>query len=145
VRRESLDHLTEPASWTRAALEACLQQWLVAGARYARRLRRQDRLRDAADDVLALAARRVLPLRRAVLRPLPDEALDPLALAFNRLDHADRRVLLACAAREPPPPGLDARPLAEHRASALQRLVECAARPAARTRHRPPPRVGDGR
>jgi len=144
VSRTSLDHLTDSHAWLRAALEACLQRWLVAGARYARRLRRHDLLRDAADDVLALAARRVLPLRRAVLRPLPDEGLARLALAFNRLDRADRRVLLAGVAREPPPPGLDARSLAEHRASALQRLVECAARPAGK-HHRPPPRLGDGR
>ncbi len=133
----TLDAVTDPASWVRAALEACLEQWLATGPRYARRLQRHGRLRDAADDVLALAARRVVPLRRAVLRPLPNEGLPPLARAFNGLDCADRRVLLA-GALEPPPPGVDRRSLAEHRASALQRLVEGAGRPAGLPLSNPP-------
>ena len=133
--RGTLDQLSDPRAWTRAAVEACLQCWLRDGARYARRLAARELVRDAADDLLALAARRVVPLRRRVLRPLPDEGQVPLAVAFNRLDRADRHALLGDVAR-----GVDPRALAEHRASALQRLVE-----RARERHRPPPGAGDGR
>ena len=140
VGRAALDQLSDPRTWTRSAVEACLQCWLRDGARYARRLAARELLRDAADDLLVLAARRVVPLRRAVLRPLPDDGLHPLAAAFNRLDRADRHVLLAWDAREPPA-GVDRRALAEHRASALQRLLERAHR----RHHRPPPGAGDGR
>ena len=138
----AFDRLSDPRAWTRAAVEACLQHWLEDGARYGRRLVARELLRDAADDLLALAARRAVPLRRRVQRPLPDEGLPPLAVAFNRLDRADRRVLLAWGRREPLPAGVDQRALAEHRASALQRLVD---RAAVRERHRPPPGSGDGR
>jgi hypothetical protein len=142
VGHAAFDRLSDPRAWTRAAVEACLQHWLEDGARYARRLAARELLRDAADDLLALAARRAVPLRRRVQRPLPEDSLPALAAAFNRLDRADRRVLLAWARREPLPDGVDQRALAEHRASALQRLV---ARAAAHQRHRPPPAPGDGR
>ena len=121
---EAIDTLDDPREWVRHATEACLQHWLEAGARYERHLQRGVLQRDGADDLLALAARRVLPLPRRVVRPLPDERLPALAQAFNRLDRADRRALLALASGGPGPPGADLRVVLEHRASAVQRLVD---------------------
>jgi hypothetical protein len=140
VPRSDLDAVTDPREWTRQAVEACLEAWLRLGPRHARRLRRLHRLRVPHLDVLALAARRAVPLRRPVLRPLPADPLPPLARALNRLAEADRRVLLAWGAGQQRPGGADGAAMDEHRASALQRLVEAAGKV-----YRPPPEDGDGR
>lgn len=153
--RDDLDNLQDPRAWVQAAIAACLDVWSRVGARYARRLRERDRLRDAADDVLTLAARRVAPLPVPRLRPLPVAQLDPLARAFNALPTADRyalcRLRLLAGVR-------GAR--AAHLASALERLV--AAHRRERSLHpgdarhapvgsgtpendRPSPELGDGR
>lgn len=116
--RTNLDSLQDPRAWAQAAIASCLDVWNRDGARYARRLRDRDRVREAADDVLTLAARRVAPLPVRRLRPLPADRLDPLARAFNALPAADRyalcRLRLLAGAR-------GAR--AAHLASALERLV----------------------
>ena len=153
--RTEIDSLQDPRAWAQAAVASCLDVWARLGARYARRLRERDRLRDAADDVLALAARRVAPLPVPRLRPLPVAQLEPLARAFNALPAADRyalgRLRLLAGVR-------GAR--AAHLASALERLV--AAHRRERSLHpgdarhapvgsgtpeadRPPPELGDGR
>lgn len=132
-----IDALPEALAWRRAAIESCLMTWLASGARYERRLARRVLLREAADDVLALAARRVAPLPRRVVRPLPEQG-PATAQVFNRLVVADRRTLLAWAAGRDEPRGVDARILGAHRASALQRLVEGLAARAAKEARRPP-------
>ena len=101
-----IDALAEPMAWRRAATESCLTTWLARGARYERRLARRVLLREAPDDVLALAARRVAPLPRRVVRPLPEEG-PATAQVFNRLVIADRRTLLAWAAGRDEPRGVD--------------------------------------
>ena len=138
--RADLDAVTDPREWTRRAVEACLELWLRLGPRHARRLQCLRLCRVPHLDVLALAARRAAPLPHPVLRPLPQDALPPLARAFNRLAEADRRVLLAWGAGGTRPEGADGLALDEHRASALQRLVEAAGKS-----QRPPPQDGDGR
>jgi len=150
-----IDTLQDPRAWMQAAVAACLDVWARLGARYARRLRERDCVRDAADDVLALAARRVAPLPVPRLRPLPVAQLEPLARAFNALPAADRyalcRLRLLAGVR-------GAR--GAHLASALERLV--AAHRRERSLHpgdarhapvgsgtpeagRPSPELGDGR
>jgi hypothetical protein len=118
-----IDALEEPMAWRRVAVEACLETWLFGASRYERRLARRVLMRDPAEDLLALAARRVLPLPRRIVRPLPDEGPGQ-ELVFNRLEGADRRTLLAWAAGWPELRGVDPRALGEHRASALQRLLD---------------------
>lgn len=140
VPRADLDAVTDPLEWTRRAVEACLELWLRLGPRHARRLQRLYLCRVPHLDVLALGARRGVPLPNPVLRPLPEDPLPPLARAFNRLAEADRRVLLAWGAGAGRPEGADGTALDEHRASALQRLVEAAGKG-----QRPPPPDGDGR
>ena len=154
--RTDIDSLQDPKAWAREAIASCLEIWTRIGARYARRLGERDRLREPADDVLTLAARRVAPLPTPRLRPLPVEHLEPLARAFNALPAADRyalrRLRLLAGVR-------GAR--AAHLASALDRLVAAHRRDrslhAGDARHapegsgtpgevgRPPPGSGGGR
>ncbi len=115
--------------WVEQALAECRTVWSRVGRRYARRLVESDRRRDAVGDVLTLAARRVAPLPRRVVRPLPETDLGPLERAFNRLDPADRWALSRLDRL-----GAVRGVRAEHLATALQRLVE-----AARENDRPPP------
>ena len=113
---------SDAGSWSRRAIDRCLEAWIRLGRRYARRLDVSDRVRDASDDVLALAARREVPLdsvARLLLRPLPGGQRDPVALAFNRLDQADRYVL-----RRLDELGPMSGPRTDHLASALERLAE---------------------
>lgn len=153
--RTDLDALQDPRAWAQAAIACCLDVWNRDGARYARRLRERDRVREAADDVLTLAARRVAPLPTPRLRPLPSAQLEPLARAFNALPAADRYAL--CRLRQLAG-ARGAR--AEHLASALERLVAAHRRDrslhSGDERHapdgsvtpeddRPPPTLGDGR
>jgi hypothetical protein len=125
------------ADWVARAL-ASLQAVVARDAqRYARHLERQHRLDDPREAVLALAARRLLPLGRAVQRALPAAggAVADLAaggslrdqrargavlgLAFRELSPADRRLL---ASRVEP---LALRPDdREHLAAALLRLTK---------------------
>jgi len=107
---------------------ACLDDLRRVGRRYAVRLARRSRARDAVADVLELAARRHLPLPVRRRRPLPEPAHHVFAPAFERLAEADREVLVAWGARQAHdatdarrPPGA---PRAEHLASALLRLTE---------------------
>jgi hypothetical protein len=153
--RTDIESMHDPRAWARAAIAECLEVWNRVGARYARRLRERDRLREPADDVLTLAARRIAPLPTPRLRPLPVEHLDPLARAFNALPAADRyalrRLRMLAGVR-------GAR--AAHLASALDRLVAAHRRDrtlhAGDARHapedsgtpekdRPSPESGDGR
>ena len=151
--RADLETLQDPRAWARAAIAECLEVWNRVGARYARRLRERDRLREPADDVLTLVARRIAPLPTPRLRPLPVDHLDPLARAFNALPAADRyalrRLRMLAGVR-------GAR--AAHLASALDRLVAAYRRDrllhARDARHapdgtpegdRPSPESGDGR
>ncbi|MHC5211937.1 MAG: hypothetical protein ACYTG2_14550 [Planctomycetota bacterium] len=108
----------EAAAWAQAAVRECAQVWDRVGARYARRLAAQDRVRDVGTDVMTLAARRLLPLPRRVHRPLPDEHLSAVARAFNRLAAPDRYVLARLDVL-----GRLQGARAEHLASALERLV----------------------
>ena len=153
--RTDIDSLQDPKTWAQAAIASCLEVWTRVGARYARRLRERDRLREPVVDVLTLAARRIAPLPTPRLRPLPAEHLDPLARAFNALPAADRyalrRLRMLAGVR-------GAR--AAHLASALDRLVAAHRRDrtlhAGDARHapegsgtpegdRPSPEAGDGR
>lgn len=95
------------------------------GPAYAARLGRQALPFDPLDDLLALAARRAVPLGRRLRRRLPRDQAPVEARAFAALVEADRRVLLdPAAARDP------AR--LDHAAAALERL----ARNARSARHR---------
>lgn len=116
---EALDAIEDPAAWAAAALASCLEVRARLVRRYRRRLHETDRVRDPEADVATLAARRVLPLTRRVLRPLPCEGQDAVARAFNRLEAADRFVLRRLD-RLGSPRG--ARGL--HLASALERLAQ---------------------
>lgn len=116
-----IDHLGD-------ARAACLRDLQRLGRRYAIRLVRHARARDAVADVLELAARRCLPLPVRRRRPLPAPAHHPYAAAFERLAAADRDVLDARLGPHAPET-TDARrpgggPRAEHLASALVRFVE---------------------
>ena len=128
-----------PGEWVAAAVERCLLLCGSLAPRYARHLQRTHVCRDPLDDALALAARRVVPLPRRVLRPLPGATLPAAARAFNALDRADRRALLALLAgapehdatgapadRQDVADGERAQVAArgEHLASALARLLE---------------------
>ena len=107
--------------WSRRAVDRCLEAWIRLGRRYARRLDSSDHVRDASGDVLTLAARREVPLDsvvRLLLRPLPGGQRDPVALAFNRLDQADRYVL-----RRLDELGPVSGSRTDHLASALERLA----------------------
>jgi hypothetical protein len=113
---------TDAGPWSRRAIDHCLEAWIRLGRRYARRLDSSDRVRDASGDVLTLAARREVPLDsvvRLLLRPLPGGQRDPVALAFNRLDQADRYVL-----RRLDELGPVSGSRTDHLASALERLAE---------------------
>jgi hypothetical protein len=120
--------LQAPEAWVADAVERCIELGRRGAPRYARHLRHTHRSRDPVDDMLALAARRIVPLPRRVLRPLPGATLCAAARAFNALDRADRRALgarLAGAAVEQEglaPAQWQAQ--GEHLASALARLVE---------------------
>ncbi len=135
----SIDTLEDAEAWLGAAVAACLAAWERTGRRYERRLEDRDRVRDPVADVMALAARRVVPLRRRVVRPLPSDGLSPLELAFNTLDPADRYALCRLELLA------GGRARGEHLASALTRLLaaeaelEAAAAVAAGTKGRPPP------
>lgn len=113
-----VDAVGDAPAWFVEARRACLSTWTRVGRRYERRLAMQHLVRSAEDDVLALAARRVVPQERVVQRPLPVDELPRVARAFNGLDAADRAVLRS-SARLSPVPG----PRAEHAASALVRLM----------------------
>ena len=63
------------------------------GVRLARRLERHHLPDDPREALLALAARRLLPLEPAVERPLPRAHLSLVAQAFRELPPADRRAL----------------------------------------------------
>jgi hypothetical protein len=108
----------DAGAWARTAVARCEQVWGRMCARYARRLAAQDRVRDARADVMTLAARRLLPLARRVLRSLPDDALVPAARAFNRLAPPDRYALSRLDLL-----GRLRGARAEHLASAFERLV----------------------
>jgi len=117
IRLKAIEATEEADAWSRAAVEECLLVWERIGRRFARRLRDRDRVRDAVEDVMTLAARRVMPLRRRVLRPLPCEGLEPIELAFNTLDPADRYALARLSLLS------GGRARGEHLASALSRLL----------------------
>ncbi len=108
----------EDGRWVDGAVAGCLEVWTRIGLRYARRLAQAHLLRDPAADVLALAARRALPLQDPVRRPLPWTPRDPIGRAFDRLDPADRFVLMG---RRELAPVRGAR--AEHLAAAYERLA----------------------
>ena len=112
-----VDAIEDPEAWARAAVDQCLLVWERTGRRFERRVLACDRVRDAVEDVMTLAARRVVPLRRRVLRPLPCDGLSPLELAFNTLDPADRYALVRLALLS------GGRARGEHLASALARLI----------------------
>jgi hypothetical protein len=113
----NVDAIEEANAWSRAAVEECLLVWERIGLRFARRLRDRDRVRDAVEDVMTLAARRLVALRRRVVRPLPCEGLEPIELAFNTLDPADRYALSRLTLLS------GGRARGEHLASALSRLL----------------------
>ncbi len=117
--RDTLDAIDDPERWIRAGVEGCQAIWERVGRRYRRRLVDNDRARDAGTDICTLAARRLVPLGRPVLRPLPGDDLEPVARAFNRLDPADRYALLRLDDLAPL-----RGPRAEHAASAFARLAE---------------------
>jgi len=133
-RLQDLTGAERPEAWVADAVERCVALCRRVAPRHAAHARRAHRVRDAVDDVLVLAARRHVPLRRRVLRPLPGATLPAAARAFNALDRADRRALLAMALRSDgrasheSPVQAQAQAQAgargEHLASALARLVE---------------------
>lgn len=93
-RDADLDAERDPERWAAAAIAQLLEVWRRRGRSYARRLERQHRIRDAARDLLTLAARRVLPLQRPLTRLLPPEVPDVERRAFGALAAVDRAVLL---------------------------------------------------
>lgn len=116
--RTDLESIDDPRDWVRRAVEEALAAWKRCGERYLARLARQALVRDAAADVVALAARRVAPLPRRILRPLPGPLPGTAGHAFLRLEPADRRALLRWGAGE------EVRAAqAEHVAAALGRLT----------------------
>jgi len=123
TRRVDLEGITDPRRWAQLAIEEGLGAWRRCGERYAARLVAQAQLRDPLEDVLTLAARRVLPLPRRVLRPLPRGAtgasVEAPAAAFARLATADRRVLLRWRGG-----AVAGGAAAEHLAAALLRFAE---------------------
>jgi len=104
--------------WVQRAVAELLDLWRRRGVAYARRLERAHRFREPADDVLALGARRLLPLEQPVRRPLPSAALALEERAWQRLAPADRAMLWDWRDGEAHP----GRRLA--RAAALQRLTQ---------------------
>lgn len=110
---------TDVERWVQRAVESLLDLWRRRGPAYARRLERAHRFRDPADDVLALGARRLLPLHQPVRRPLPSGALGLEERAWQRLAPADRAVLWRWRPDVAEHPG---QRLA--RAAALQRLTQ---------------------
>jgi len=79
--------------WLRLAREALAEVWSRRGARFAERLERHRLLRDPAEDLMTLAARRLLPVPGAIVRPLPCQTLERRSRAFCRLARADRILL----------------------------------------------------
>lgn len=125
--------------WMDGSIERLLTVWARCGDRYARRLSDFDHPGDPLDDLLTLAARRVVPLPAPRRRGLPREGLSAAALAMCHLTRPDRRVLRgALAGAELTGPQLD------HSAAAMWRLMERVR--AARRRHDGPPAgvLGDG-
>ena len=112
-----VDAIENPEAWAAAAANECLRVWERCGRRFERRVHACDRVRDAVEDVITLAARRAVPLRRPVLRPLPSAGLSPLELAFNTLDPADRYALSRLSLLA------GGRARGEHLASAIARLI----------------------
>lgn len=105
--------------WIEAGVERLLSVWERSGERYARRLLELDHPGDPLDDLLTLAARRVVPLPAPRRRGLPRTGLAPATVALCRLARPDRRALRGA---------LDGRDLDEaqrdHAAAAMWRLVE---------------------
>ncbi len=118
-RLEEFDGIENPTEWLSVAQDECMAIWVRVGRRYARRLIDQNQVRDAQRDVMALAARHLVPLAESRLRPLPLGGLCRAAQAFNRLDVADRRVLRHMDRFQPLSPERGA-----HAASALERLFK---------------------
>lgn len=118
-RLEDFDKIENPTEWLSVAQDECMAIWVRMGRRYARRLIDQNQVRDAQRDVMALAARHLVPLPEFRLRPLPLGGLCRAAQAFNRLDVADRRVLRHIDRLHPLSPERGA-----HAASALERLFK---------------------
>ncbi|MCB9897311.1 MAG: hypothetical protein H6825_04850 [Planctomycetes bacterium] len=123
--------------WVERSVRELLATWVRLGPRYARRLETERRARDPASDVLLLAARRLLPLRRPIQRVLPGGSLQAEARAQLRLVRADREVLWDWRRRES---FGNAERL--HLVAALGRLVRHAQ--AVRRELRAPPAGSDG-
>ena len=87
--------------WLTRALGSCLEVARRLAPAYGRRLLRQHLPVAAHEDLLTLAARRVLPLRRPIQRRLPRSGMTERARAFAALVPADRRVLLDVLGGEP--------------------------------------------
>ncbi len=126
-----VDASADADHWLAEARRLCRATWIRVGRRYARRLALQHLVRSAEDDVITLAARRLVPQARLVQRPLAMPRLGRGARAFNTLDVVDRAILRGVTHVDPRPG-----PRAEHAASALLRLVREHARHRERVRHR---------
>jgi hypothetical protein len=128
----------DAAAWAADAVHEVIERARRVEPAYRRHLGRTARLRDPWGDLVALGARRCLPLQVDVRRVLPETAPGPEARALSSLPEADRRVLLAWDGG-----GAGAAPsgqaLTEHRAAALQRLVR-----AVRARRRAAPQKEPG-
>ena len=112
------DELREARLWIEAGERRLREVWERTGERYARRLLRQHQLADPVDDILTLAARRVVPLPAPRRRGLSREGLAPAAVAFCRLVRADRGALrMALAGAQLDEPVLD------HATAAMWRLT----------------------
>ncbi|MFT7464614.1 MAG: hypothetical protein ACI9EF_002970, partial [Pseudohongiellaceae bacterium] len=129
--REAVQH------WLDGSVERLLAVWALRGERYSRRLAEFDHPGDALDDLLTLAARRVVPLPAPRRRGLPREGLSPAVLALCQLARPDRQALRSAL------DGLDLDdPQRDHSAAAMWRLLERVR--AARRRNDAPPSQNPG-
>jgi predicted Fe-S protein YdhL (DUF1289 family) len=115
------DELGEARLWVAASERRLREVWERCGERYARRLARDHQLSDPVEDILTLAARRVVPLPAPRRRGLSREGLTPVAVAFCRLVRPDRRALRTALAAKGAP--LD-EPMLAHATAAMWRLAE---------------------
>jgi hypothetical protein len=102
--------------WVDRTVGSVVGKARALGPAYAARLGAQALPFDPLDDLLTLAARRVVPLGRRLRRRLPRDGAPVEARAFAALLEADRRVLLDPEAAQDP-----AR--LDHAAAALERLA----------------------